>query len=106
MEKPDERRKRFFPTVSLGNILAIVAFVGSCVGVYSHVIADVDKSKVEIANIKVNAEQKAKDDRESRQEIRQEIRDVKGDVKALNEKLDKILFEVTRIPKPPAERTR
>src|SRR4051812_44260549 len=104
MDKEDERRRKFFPTVSLGHVLTILSIVGGAVGIYTQVIADVDKGKLEIANLKQDASRKESADRESRQEIRQEIRDVKSDVKDLNVKMDRILFEVTRIPKPPAER--
>lgn len=104
MEKQDERRKRFFPVVSLGNLIAILVFLASAAGVYTQVIADVSNAKTEIVNIKQEAVKRESADRESRQEIRQEIRDVKGDVKSVNEKLDRILFELGRIPKPAARR--
>jgi hypothetical protein len=95
-EKQDERRKRFFPSVSLGNILAAIAFIASGVGVYTQVIADVNTSKTEIANLKQNEIKRESVEKESRQEIRAELRDVKLDVKELNQKIDKVLQEVIK----------
>lgn len=96
MEKENERRKRFFPTVSLGSLVASLSFVGVGIGVYANTIADVRDSKTEIANIKQNEIKREAAEKDSRQEIKQDIRDVKMDVKELNQKLDKVLTEVLR----------
>lgn len=96
MEKENERRKRFFPTVSLGSLIASLAFIGAGVGVYANTIADVRDSKTEIANLKQNEIKREAAEKDSRQEIKQDIRDVKMDVKELNQKLDKVLQEVIR----------
>lgn len=93
MEIKENERKRFFPTVSLGNILAILAFAASGIGVYTQLYADVRDNKVEIANIKADSLKKEQADRDSRQEIKQDIRDVKVDVKSLNEKMDRMIYE-------------
>lgn len=96
MDKGDERRKRFFPSVSLGSILASVAFIGSGIGIYTQVIADVNSSKIEIANLKANEAKKEAADKDSRTEIKQDIRDVKTDVKELRGDIQKVLQEVMR----------
>lgn len=92
MERDNEvKNKRFFPTVSLGNLLAILAFLGSGIGVYTQVIADVNNTKTEVANIKANEIKKEVADREARHEARQEIKEVKESIVRMNEKLDKII---------------
>lgn len=100
MEKDEEKRRRFFPTVSLGSVIATLAFIGSGVGIYTQVIADVNTTKTEIQNLKSNEIKREEVEKASRQEIRQDIRDVKGDVKELNQKLDnalnKVLEEIRR----------
>lgn len=98
MERQHEenRRKRFFPTVSLGSLIAALAFIATGVGVYNQVIAEVNKSKIEIDNLKINELKRESEMKESRQEIKQDIRDVKSDVKDLNQKLDKVLTEVMK----------
>lgn len=96
MEKDDERRKRFFPTVSLGSLIATLAFLGSGIGIYTQVIADVSNSKTEIANLKVDAVKREAAEKDTRQEIKQDIRDVKMDVKDLNQKIDKLLQETVK----------
>lgn len=92
MEKENERRKRFFPTISLGSIIAILTFVGAAIGVWSNLYADV-------RILKENEIKKEIADKESRTEIKQEIREVKQDVKDVNNKLDKVLFELNKLPK-------
>lgn len=99
MDKVDERRKRFFPSVSLGSILASVAFIGSGIGIYTQVIADVNSSKIEIANLKANEAKKEAADKDSRTEIKQDIRDVKTEVKELRGDIQKVLQEVMRTNK-------
>lgn len=99
VEKQDERRKRFFPTISLGNILAIITLVGGAVGVYSTVIADVSKTKDDVKRIEV-------EQRDQRKEVKEDIKEVKMEMRDLNSKLDRVLFEIQRIPKPAAERIR
>lgn len=106
MEKENERRKRFFPQVSLGSILASLAFIGSGIGIYTQVIADVANHKVEIQNLKVNEIKRDASEERSRTEMKQEIRDVKSDVRDVNNKLDRILFELNKIPKPAARNER
>lgn len=96
MEKESERRKRFFPTVSLGSLVATLAFVGAGIGLYTQVIADTRDNKTEIANLKVNEIRREVAEKESRQEIKQDIRDVKSDVKELNQKVDKVLTEILK----------
>lgn len=91
-----EKRKRFFPVVSLGNILASLVFIGSGIGIYTQTIADVRDNKVEIANIKQNEIKREAAEKESRTEIKQDIRDVKIDVKELNQKIDRVLQEVIK----------
>lgn len=96
MDKPDERRRRFFPTVSLGSVVATLAFAASGAGIYTQVIADVSNSKTEIANIKQEAVTRQTAEKESRQEMKQDIREVRGDVKELNVKVDRVLQELVR----------
>jgi hypothetical protein len=80
-ENGSERRKRFFPTVSLGNIIAILAFAGSAIGIYTQLYAEVKNNAIEITAAKADAIKQEQQARDSRQEIRQDIRDVKTDVK-------------------------
>lgn len=96
MEKESERRKRFFPTVSLGSLVATFAFAASAAGLYTQVIADTRDNKLEIANLKQNEIKREVAEKDSRQEIKQDIRDVKMDVKELNQKLDKVLTEILK----------
>lgn len=96
MEKENERRKRFFPTVSLGSIIASALFIGSASGVYATLYADVGNTKTEIANLKQNEIKREVAEKDSRQEIKQDIRDVKMDVKELNQKIDKVLTEILK----------
>lgn len=92
------RRRRFFPTVSLGNVLTGVVICSAAVGVYTSVIADVREHKAEIANIKQSAAKQEAEASQSRREIRDDIRDVKGEVKEVRETMQKILFELQRRP--------
>lgn len=101
MEKENERRKRFFPQVSLGSVLAALTFVASAASVYTSLVTKVEAQGIEIQNIKVNEVKREDIDKTARTEIRQEIRDVKMDVKDMNNKLDRILFELNKMPKPP-----
>lgn len=95
-EHEENRRRRFFPTVSLGSLIATLVFIATGIGVYNQVIAEVNKSKIEIDNLKINELKRESEAKESRQEIKQDIRDVKNDVKDLNQKLDRVLTEVMR----------
>lgn len=96
MERAEERRTKFFPTISLGSALATLTFIASAAGVYSQLYADVRDSKVEIANIKVDQIKKEAADRESRSDVKQEIRDVKVDVKEIRQDIQTILKEVRK----------
>lgn len=102
MEKENERRRRFFPQVSLGAVLAILTFAGSAVGVYTSLIQRVEAHSSDIQNLKNNEVKRENAEKDSRTEIKQEIRDVKGEVRDVNQKVDRILFELNKIPKPAA----
>lgn len=92
MERDNEvKNKRFLPTVSLGNLLAILAFLASGIGVYTQVIADVNNTKTEVANIKANEIKKEAADKEARHETKQEIKEVKENMIRMDNKLDRIL---------------
>lgn len=90
-----ERRKKFSTQISLGSIIATLSFAGAGIGVWTNLYADVK-------NLKDNEIKKELADRDYRIEMKQELRDVKSDVKDLNRKIDIILFEVQKLPKPPA----
>lgn len=98
-EERDERRSKFSTQISLGSIIAAAAFILSGVGVYSNLYADVK-------NLKENETRKEVEAKESRKELKEEIRDVKTDVRDVNMKLDRILFELNKIPKPAARNDR
>lgn len=92
----EPKRRRFFRTVSLGNILAGVVILGSCIGVYTAVLADVREHKTEIANLKQSAVEQKANEAQSRREIKDEIREVKDDVREVRDNIQKILFELQR----------
>lgn len=96
MEKMEEKRRRFFYTITMGNIFTIFSFIGAAFGLYMNVIEDVRAAKQEIVHIKEIEAKKEVTLETSRKELKQEVRDVKEEVKSLNEKLDKLLFEVQR----------
>lgn len=89
-----ERRKRFFPTVSLGSVLAILTLLASAMGTWATLYADVSNNKVKIENIRNELGKKEFADREMRIELKSDVKEVKEDVKELNGKLDKVLFEL------------
>lgn len=95
---PTNRRRRFFPTVSLGNIFTGLIILGSAIGMYATTLADVRENKVTIENIKQNVAKQEAEATQSRREIRDDIRDVKGEVKEVRETMQKILFELQRKP--------
>jgi hypothetical protein len=90
------RRKRFFPTVSLGNILTGVVILGGCLGVYTSTIADVRELKTDVANTKQAIQEQKVIESTSRREIKEDIRDVKKDVGEVRETLQKVLFELQK----------
>lgn len=95
-DKMEERRRKFPMQVSLGHLLAILTILATGVGVYTQLYADVSNTKIEITNIKQNQERKDAIDKEFRDTVKQEVREVKQDVKSVNEKIDKVLFELRR----------
>lgn len=96
MENSDERRKKFFPHVTLGNLLTIFAIALGGIGLYTQVIADNEKNKLEISNLKANEAKREATDKELRAELKADVREVKNDVRDLNQKVDKILQELLR----------
>lgn len=98
MSAPEERRKSpsFTKTITLGNILTVIALGAGGIGVYTQIYADVRDSKVEIVIIKQNEIKKESTDREQRAEIRDSIKDVKNDVRDLSQKVDRILEQMGR----------
>lgn len=93
----DNRRRRFFPTVSLGNILSGIVILGSCLGVYTAVIADVRELKTDNTNTKQAIQEQKANEATSRREIKDDIRDVKKDVGEVRETLQKVLFELQKV---------
>lgn len=98
MEEKSERRRRFFPSVSLGSIIATLAFLGASAGVYAQFVGDIKEAKTEIISIKAEQTRKEKLDYESRQEIKGEVRDVNRKLEKVNDKLDRILEEMAKNP--------
>ncbi len=94
MREEQERRKRFFPTISLGSVLSIITFIAGAAGIYANLYADVSTSKSEIRNIKVDMVKKEQADRDLKQELKADVKEVKEDVKTLGAKVDRILFEM------------
>lgn len=98
----DTKEKRFIPTVSLGSLIAATAFIASGVGIYTQVIADVNASKIEINNLKQESAKKEVIQETQRREARDDLKEVKQDVKELRNDISNVLYELRKIPKPPA----
>src|SRR6266850_1078082 len=88
------RRRRFFPTISFGNILTGVLICSAAIGVYTSVIADVREHKADIANLKQQTIKQEAIEAASRREIKDDIKDVKSEIKELRETMQKILSEI------------
>lgn len=95
-KQQSERRKHFFYQVTLGNVFSIFTVIGAALGLYLQIISDVQANKQDIAHMKIEEVKKENSIETSRKEIKQEIKDVKQDVRRLDDKLDKILFEVQK----------
>lgn len=87
---PDRRKMQFQKTISLGNILTIVAIVGGLITVYSQFKAD-------IAVMQANLMQQREVDRQHemalallRTEIRDDIKDIKGDQRRISDTIERL----------------
>lgn len=89
--EPEEKRKRFFPTVTLGQAIATITFIASAAGIYTQLYAQVNTSQIEINNIKVNEIKREVAEKDMKQELKQEVRDVKQEIRDLNLKVDRVL---------------
>lgn len=92
----ENRRKRFYPSISLGNIIAAIAFVSSGIGIYTSLAAQVDSSKNEIVNIKGNIIRQEAVEREYREEMKAQVKEVKQDIKDVQKDVQKVLIELGR----------
>lgn len=92
----ENRRKRLYPQVSIGNVLAAITFVGSAVGVYTTLYADVGKQKIEIETLKINELKREQIEKDTRKELKDDIKEVKQDVKELTKAMERVLLEVQR----------
>lgn len=99
MENGENRRRRFYPRISLGSILASLAFIGSAFGVYGQMQGDIRKHESEIVMIKNDAQKQENRTKEERKELRDEIREVKQDVKEIRQDVQKVLQEMVRKPR-------
>ena len=52
MTMQDMPRPRFDPTVNLGHVLSILAFIGMALGGYISMKSDIDTVKVEVSKVK------------------------------------------------------
>ncbi len=86
----------FFAPITFGNILTLLALIGTGVGIYTSLYADVRDARTEIANIKVNEIKKESADRELKKEIKEDVKEVKQDVKELRQTVDRVLLEVQK----------
>jgi|SRR6266850_5945 len=99
MEREDftgDKRKRFYPTISLGSIIATLIFIASGIGIYTQVIADINKAKSEIENIKADNVRKDQFDRDVRLETKEEIKEIKRDIKDMKTNIQQILIELQK----------
>lgn len=92
----EEKKQRFFYSITLGNIFTIFSFIGASIALYTNLIDDVRAAKQEIVHLKDTDTRRDKVLEAYRLEVRQDIRDVKTDVNKLDDKVDKILFEIRR----------
>ncbi len=99
----EEKRKRFYPHISLGHIIAAVAFLGSGIGVYTKLAAQMENNTVEINNLKINEIKKEAADKEYRQamtdyrvEVREQMGELRKDVKDTQKDVQKILIELMK----------
>lgn len=99
----EEKRRRFYPHVSLGHIITALAFVGSGVGVYTKLAAQMESNTVEINNLKINEIKKEAVDKEYRQamtdyrtEVREQMGELRKDVKETQKDVQKILMELMK----------
>lgn len=104
MDSFQEKRRRFYPHVSLGHIIAAVAFLGSGVGVYTKLAAQMESNTVEITNLKINEIKKEAVDKEYRTamgeyrlEVREQMMELRRDVKDTQKDVQKILLQLSRI---------
>src|SRR6266480_7669649 len=100
----DDRRKKFYPHVSLGSLIATLAFLGSGIGLYTKLTSQMESNVVEIQNIKINDVKKETADkeyrdsmREYRLEVREQMRELRNDVKNTQKDVQKILNELSKI---------
>lgn len=98
-----EKRRRFYPHVSLGHLIAAVAFLGSGIGVYTKLAAQMENNTVEITNLKVNEIKRDAIDKEYRQamseyriEVREQMGELRKDVKDTQKDVQKILLELMK----------
>lgn len=97
----EEKRRRFYPHVSLGHIITAIAFIGSGVGVYTKLAAQMESNTVEITNLKINEIKKEAIDKEYRtamgeyrMEVREQMVELRKDVKDTQKDVQKILIEL------------
>lgn len=99
----DDRRKKFYPHVSLGHIIAAVAFLGSGIGVYVKLTSQMENNSVEISTLKINEIKKEAVDKEYRDtmheyrnEAREQMRELRKDIKETQKDVQKILLELSK----------
>lgn len=92
----EEKSKKFPMQITLGHILTILTIMAAGVGVYTQLYADVSNSKIEISTLKRDQIRKEMLDKEQREEIKQEMKDVKSEIRNVNDKVDRVLFELRR----------
>jgi hypothetical protein len=93
---PNDKRKKFYPHITLGSLVATITFAGACIGIYTQLYADVSNHKIEIQNIKINEVKREAADKEYREDIKQQTQDIKSDVKEVQRGVQQILIELGR----------
>lgn len=89
----------YVKSITLGNILTILTLGAGGVGVYTQIYAEMNTNRSKIVVLEQNEVKREIVDRDTKQEIKQDIRDVRNDVKDLNNKIDKLIYELNRNPK-------
>jgi hypothetical protein len=92
----EEKKKKSPMYVSWGNILALIGLAAGGIATYTHLHADVEKTKTEIVNIKTNEIKRELIEKEHRDEIKINMREVKQDVKDLRQDVQLLIREIRR----------
>lgn len=91
-----EKAPFFSKSITLGNILTVVTLGLGGIGVYNQIYAEVTVNKTKILVLEQTEIKREMLATETKQELRQDLRDVRNDVKDLNNKIDKLIYELNR----------